>query len=226
MTILLICSAARSSHSHTHIGRNQDQQWNTADDNKLWFFSMPGTPGWPEWGDPLELVYQESGVLAGKYVVESLDCWHSGHPPHGNWQLGGSDPDTQPDWQVGIERVGFTDGFGMYTEDTFTPVLTSDGDTYTFDHLWMDEKHNENGELGAWGFHEHLLFVADAEGPGQTFSASFVAFDEGTTGFTDSDVYTMDFVTIPEPTTFSLLAVFSAGILFKRRPKRTFSDRK
>jgi len=205
-------------HAHTHVGRNQNQTWGDADDDKLWFFSMPGTPGWPEWGEPLELVKQEGGLLDGWYVCEDLECWHSGHPPHGNWQLGGTDPNVTPDWQIALKRVSYDTGFCTLDEDTLAPILTSDGDTLAFPHLWMDDKHNENGTLGAWGFHVHMLF---AVGPtaieGETFDATFQALDVGTAGYLPSDDYTMTFVTVPEPMTSALLGLGGLAWLGYRR---------
>jgi hypothetical protein len=206
------------AHAHTHVGRNQDQTWGTADDDKLWFFAMPGTPGWPNWGEPLELVKQEGGPLDGWYVCEALNCWHSGHPDHGNWQLGGDDPNVTPNWQIALERVSFDAGFYVLDEETLAPVLTTDGATLTFDHLWMDDKYNENGTLGAWTFHVHTLFVVDpAAAEGETFTATFRAQDVGTTGFETSDDYVMTFVTVPEPFTAASLALGALALLRRRR---------
>ncbi|MBN1347592.1 MAG: hypothetical protein JXQ73_33195 [Phycisphaerae bacterium] len=206
------------AHAHTHVGRNQDQTWGNADDDKLWFFAMPGVPGWPDWGEPLELVKQDGGLLDGWYVCEHLDCWHSAHPDHGNWQLGGDDPNAAPDWLIAIERVSFDAGFYVLDEDTLAPLLTSDAATVTFDHLWMDDKYNENGTLGAWGFHVHTLFaVAPTAVEGETFAATFRALDVGAAGYLPSDAYTMTFVTVPEPLTAASLVV---GMIVLRRRKR------
>ncbi len=195
-------------HAHTHVGINQNQTWGDDDDDTLWFFSMPGTTGWPNWGEPLELVKQEGGLLDGWYVCEALDCWHSAHPDHGNWQLGGDDPNVAPDWQIALKRVSFDAGFMMVEEDTLAPVLTGDGDTYTFPHLWMDDKYNESGTLGAWGFHYHLLFVVGPTAEeGEVFEATFQALDVGTTGYQPSGSYTMTFVTVPEPMTLLMLGL-------------------
>jgi len=213
-------------HSHTHIGRNQDQTWNNADDNKLWFFSMPGTPGWPAWSEPLPR--EPTGVIQnGKqlYLCQTLSCWHSGHPEHGNWQLGGMDPQTPPDWDIYLRRVAFDSDFFMLDSNE-QPILTADDDStdYGPDELalgseWIDDKYNEQGTLGAWAIHTHTYFYAWASGPDEVFDASFQAVDYGQTGFEASDPYTMSFVTVPEPLTVTLLL---AGLtaLSRRRTKR------
>jgi hypothetical protein len=215
---LSVCCTALG-HSHTHIGRNQDQTWGTADDNELWFFSMPGTPGWPDWGEPLELVYQTGGQLAGWYVCEELECWHSAHPDHGNWQLGGTVEATEPDWEVGIERISYTSGLVTLDESTLTPVLTSDGDKLVFEKIWMPNNYNENGTFGAWGFHVHTLFAVNGNGVGlgETFSAVYTAFDQGSTGYDSSDQYTISFVTVPEPTAVCLLSLGAILIRFRNK---------
>ncbi len=214
---LAISATLTFGHAHTHIGRNQDQIWGTADDNTLWLFAMPGALGWPNWGEPLELVLQESGPLAGKYVCEHLQCWHSGHPDHGDWQLGGTDPGVTPDWRIGVERVSFDEGFAMAEYDTFVPVLTSDEAIHEFPKVFMDAMYNENGELGAWGFHYHLWFIAEANGPGEVFNATFHAVDLGMTGFDASEAYTMSFVTVPEPAGMALLGFGGLALIRRRR---------
>lgn len=204
-------------HSHTHIGCNQDQIWGNADDNKLWFFSMPGTPDWPNWGRNLELVPQGTfHPTTGKelYKCDELYCWHSAHPQHGNWQLGGTDPSIEPEWAISLQRVSFDTDF-FILDDYEQLVLASDGDEYAFDHLWMDDKYNETGTLGARGIHAHLWFYVWADGPGEIFNTTFKAIDYGTTGFATSDVYTMTFETVPEPATMFLL-VFGAAVLRRR----------
>ncbi len=216
LTVIALTANLAWAHSHTHVGINQDQITGTADDNQLWFFSMPGTTGWPDWSEPLELTPVQTGLLAGTWICSELDCWHSAHPEHGNWQLGGMDENTQSDWQIAIERVSFSDGFFMLDEESLTPVLQSDGDQYTFETIWMTDVYNENGTLGAWGFHTHLLFGVASAQPGETFTATFKALDTGTTGYQTSDEYTLTFVTVPEPATLMILA---AGAVLIRKTR-------
>jgi hypothetical protein len=104
-------------------------------------------------------------------------------------------------------------------EETLLPLLENDGDRLIFPHLWMPDNYNENGTMGAWGFHVHTLFAVKANGinTGETFSATFLAVDEGTTGYQTSDAYTINFVTLPEPATVLMLLTGTA--LVQRRRK-------
>jgi hypothetical protein len=216
-----------AAHSHTHIGRNPDGNWATvADNDQLWFFAMPGTPGWPDWGEPnapvLELVQRTSGPLAGQWVCEDLYCWHSGHPGHGGWQLGGADPNAQPDWRIGIERVSHDPNFRTLDYNTLAEVLAADGDMLWFDAdvEFMGDKYNEHGTLGSWGFHNHMWFVASKAEVGDVFEATYRAVDSGSTGFTESAPYTMRFQAVPEPVSAALLPLgwaLAAGLGRRRR---------
>jgi len=96
-------------------------------------------------------------------------------------------------------------------------VLTADGNTYDLcaEKEFDANLYNENGELGAWSFHAHMYFVAEADGIGRIFSATFKAKDLGLTGYSDSDEYTINFVTVPEPISFSMLAM--GGVAMVRR---------
>ncbi len=217
---------ALAGHAHTHIGRNEDQVWGTADDDVLWFFAMPGTPGWPDWGEPLELKRKGGFPWNGAYVCEELYCWHSGHPPHGNWQLGGKDEAVVPDWRIALERVHFDPGFSMCTYDTLDPVLGADGDRVVFDPAhgmgWSDTHYSEDGTLGAWRFGHHLYFKADAALPlGEVLTATFRAVDVRGVGtpFASSEDYTLTFVTTPEPATLALITA-GAVVVWRRRRHR------
>ncbi len=238
-TILTVLAATHVvwAHAHVHIGRNMDQTTGTADDNQLFLFGMPTSmqpenywPNFPQWGEasspydmtaePLKLVYQDSGLLAGKYLCEYMACFHSAHPPHGNWQLGGTDESISPDWSIGIERVSASAEMQFLDEDTLGSLLINDGDQVVFPTLWFDDKANENGELGAWGLHHHVLFVVDGAGVniGDTFYATLSAFDDNGI-FSDSEAYTLRFEAVPEPATLLLTALGSLSLLRKRRIK-------
>ncbi|MGH2272196.1 PEP-CTERM sorting domain-containing protein [Anaerohalosphaeraceae bacterium U12dextr] len=219
MAALAVCLRVSNTvlaHDHTHIGLNADGIAGTADDTTLWIFAEPQQPQW-------STIYMTptGDVIDGKAVYEAqLDCWMSAHPASGLYQLGGSDSSVEPAWQIALERVSFSSlDFYMELEATGQAILTTDGDRLALDTLWMSDKYNENGTLGAWGFHTHTAFLVLADGPGQTFTAQFRAVDLGNTGFDASEVYTMTFQTIPEPASLMLLGLGAAAVL-KRRSVR------
>lgn len=216
LAVCLIVSNTVLAHEHTHIGLNADGIPGTADDTTLWIFATPQQPQWPTIS-----MTPTGDVVNGKAVYEAqLDCWMSAHPASGLYQLGGSDSRTLPAWQIALERVSFSSpDFYMELEATGQAILTADGDRLVLDALWMSDKYNENGTLGAWGFHTHTAFLVLADGPGQTFTAQFRAIDLGNTGFNASDVYTMTFQTIPEPGSVMLLGLGATAVL-KRRSVR------
>ncbi|HPS55790.1 MAG TPA: PEP-CTERM sorting domain-containing protein [Sedimentisphaerales bacterium] len=204
-----------AEHTHTSIGINQDKIVGTEDDNKLWFSSMPGTEGWPDWGNPLEMVPTGNYRIDGKqdYVCDILYCWHAALPEDGSWQLpGSSDQTVLPQWQISLERVSFDNNFFML--DGRIPVLTSDGSSYSFadDIEWEDDEYNNNGQLGSWAFEHHLYFHVWADDAGEVFNATFRAIDTGITNLAASDDYTISFVTVPEPTTILFLAMGLIGL--------------
>jgi hypothetical protein len=202
-------------HAHTHIGRNPDGVWGNADDNRLWIFATPEQPQW-------DTIYmQPTGEFIGgsEIYAAELDCWHSAHPESGAFQLGGASEGQPPDWSIAIKRIEYSDSVNFWIEEEATgiEILLNDGDTYSFgEPQWFSDKYNENGTLGAYGFHVHTEFYALADGPGETFSAIFTALDTGLTGFLESAPYTLNFVTVPEPATLCLL-LFGAAALLKRR---------
>lgn len=200
-------------HMHTHVGRNADGQWGTADDSQLWIFATPDQPLW----DTIHM--EPTGDWIGdKQIYEAeLDCWHSAHPDSGLFQLGGSDPAVMPDWRIGLQRISFSNpvSFWMEDEGTGLEILLNDGDMVSFGTpVWDDDLFNEHGTLGAWHFHIHTGFLALASGPGESFSATFRVVDSGSTGYGESADYTIYFQTIPEPVTLTLLLM--GGILVRR----------
>ena len=204
------------AHSHTHIGRNPDGVWGNSDDNQLWIFATPAQPQW----DTIHM--EPSGEFIGgrEIYIAELDCWHSAHPKSGLFQLDFNNEFTQPDWRIGLKRIGFLNPVNFWMEDEATTIeiLTYNGATFAFEEPdWDAELPNGSGGLGSWHFHSHTEFLALADGPGQTFSATFTVFDSGSTGFAESAQYTLDFVTVPEPTSVALLVLGAVLSLRKKR---------
>lgn len=207
-----VTSNCPAEHLHTHIGRNPDGVWGNSDDTQLWIFAEPANPQW----DTIDMVPTGEFIAGKEIYVAVLDCWHSAHPENGSYQLGGDDSGLMPDWRIELKRVSYSDSvnFWMEEEATGLEILLNDGGTYSFGSpVWSDELYNENGTLGAWYFHVHTEFVALADGPGETFSATFTALDTGGTGFSESSQYTMNFVTVPEPCSVVLLAVGAISLI-------------
>jgi hypothetical protein len=205
------------------------------------------TPGWPDWGDPaadpfLRLV-EETGPGGdpiskpgepGKTLhvcrfmygpggygdpdgMQHLDGWHSAHGPQGAWNLESIDEQTEPAWDIGIERLGTsladaTDFFMLRPDDTM--VLGADGETFLFsdygEKLWLADE-------GAWGIHSHMgfYFWLDDPEPEDVFSATFSAFDAGGM-YTASDPFTFRFA-VPEPGMLGLVGM--AGLLIAARQR-------
>ena len=273
--VVILCSLILSSTqlvladcplAHTHIGKNPDWRpddpGGSADDDKLWFFSLPPghakapTPGWPNWGDDpfqpgvpfLKLVpntdelgdpiwkngdpgtgkllwecrffYSQAGGYDPDHpdAVQHLDGWHSAHGPDGAWDLGGTDPNTVPTWDIGIKRehtslADPTDFLMIRQSPPDLEQLTADGDTYKFsdygEKMWLADK-------AAWGIHSHMGFYFWLpETLGQEVGVAFTAFDDGGM-YTPSDEFEFRFVTVPEPGGMVLLL---AGLLATRRTK-------
>jgi hypothetical protein len=204
--LAILSSHAYCDHAHTHIGRNADGIWANADDNQLWIFATLDQPQW----DTIEMVPTGEYIGDEQIYIAVLDCWHSAHPENGLFQLDFNNESTQPDWRIGLKRISFSDpaDFWMEDEATTLEILTYDGATFAFEEpRWDAELPNGTGGFGAWHFHNHTEFLALADGPGQMFSATFTAFDTGSTSFAESAQYTMDFVTVPEPASIILLGM-------------------
>jgi hypothetical protein len=222
-TTLSFYSCCLADHAHTHVGRNADSIWGNDDDNQLWIFATPDQPQW----DTTEMV-PTGEFIAGKQIYAAvLDCWHSAHPENGLFQLDFNDEFTQPDWRIGLKRIGFSDPVNFWMEDEATTleILTHDGATFAFEEPdWDAVLPNGAGGFGAWHFHNHTEFLALADGPGRIFSATFTVFDTGSTGFAESAQYTLDFVTVPEPASVALLGLGLIPLIRSKKcsPKRFF----
>jgi hypothetical protein len=219
--------------AHTHIGINWDGQPGTSDDHKLWIGSSQTidgeeNPDWPNWATiEMSPQFDDNGnpVLNGfgkqLFKADEPDGWFSAHPENGAWQLGGTDEHTQPGWNIDIKRVSATDGFFMLRLSDEGIRLANSGDTEDMHKEWEQWLENGSGGYGAWGCHHHISFCAwaDAGIAGQNIAATFTAIDTGTTGFTESDPFTINFVTVPEPMSLMLVGF---GLAFVRgRSKRT-----
>ena len=203
------------------------------------------TPGWPTWGDPAEAPFlrlvQETDAFGEPiakpddpsktlYVcrfmygldgygdpdgMQHLDGWHSAHGPQGMWNLESVEQQTEPAWDIGLQRESTsmadpTDFFMLRPDDSL--VLGADGDTFMFsdygEKMWLADQN-------AWGIHSHMAFHYWLEDPqlDDVFTATFSAFDAGGL-YTPSDPFTFRFA-VPEPSTLSLVLV--AGLLCSAR---------
>jgi hypothetical protein len=146
-----------------------------------------------------------------------LDGWHSAHGPQGKWNLQSIDEQTEPDWDIYIQRQGTSvpeDDFMMALSGFSGFVLANNGDTYQLSNqlskFWLPDKN-------AWGFHEHMSFAFWLTPDiGQTVTATFSAYDAS--GMYDpSDDFVFEFETVPEPAT---LTIFTIGAFLLRRRRK------
>lgn len=219
ITILIViavwpCTAC--AHSHTHVGRNPDGVWGNSDDNQLWIFAAPDQPQW----DTIEMLPTGEFIAGKEIYVAELDCWHSAHPETGLFQLDFNDQATQPEWRIELKRTAFSDpaNFWMENEATTLPILLADSAAFAFESPnWDTDLPDGSGGTGAWHFHTHTRFLALADGPGSAFSATFSVIDTGSTAFNESDAYTMNFITVPEPASTMLFALAAASLVKLKR---------
>ncbi len=204
------------------------------------------TPNWPNWGDPsdapfLKLVQEtDSGgnpivkpseanktLYTCRFMygldgygdqggVQHLDGWHSAHGPQGVWNLESVAEETEPAWDIGIQRettslADPTDFFMLRPDDSL--VLSGDGDTYKFsDHgekTWL-------ADMGAWGIHSHMgfYFWLDDSQENDEITVAFTAFDDSGL-YASSDPFTFRFA-VPEPGTLSLLVFMGISVATRR----------
>jgi hypothetical protein len=204
-TVLFVSSSAycheAGGHDHIFVGVNADETFGTSDDNLLFIYGVPSV---------IELTPTGDYIGDKQIYVAELDCWHSAEEEA--HLLNPIDATEQPDWNILLQRVSYSDStnFWMEDESTTLEILTSNGSTYNFDApAWDDEE--------GWYFHNHTEFLALASGAGETFTATFKLFDNGTTNFADSAEYTLTFTTIPEPATLTLLGAGLVSIFRTRR---------
>lgn len=141
------------------------------------------TPGWPDWtqtdgspflllspvveeeeyvtktDDPNKILYTcnfQYSADGGYFAEDGLDHingWHSGHGPQGAWNLESVDANTEPTWDLYLERVGVSDNldeddfFFLLSDDS--AVMEANGDTYDLEKSWLSDN-------DAWGLHVHM----------------------------------------------------------------------
>ena len=216
LIVMTVLPCLAYAHSHTHVGRNPDGIWGNSDDNQLWIFATPDQPQW----DTIHMLPTGEFIGSKEIYVAELDCWHSAHPGSGLFQLDFNNGSTAPDWQIELKRISFSDpaNFWMEDEATTLEILSADGDTFAFGTPdWDTELPNGSGGSGAWHFHSHTKFLALAGGPGETFSATFTVLDTGSTAFSESACYTMNFETVPEPCSLVLFALGAVSLVKSKR---------
>ncbi|HBG26493.1 MAG: hypothetical protein A2Y10_04100 [Planctomycetes bacterium GWF2_41_51] len=200
VSVILSLNYFALAHSHIYVGINVDGISNTGDENRLCIFGMPAIIEMLPTGD----------YLGGKQIyIGEIDCWHSAE--HDTpYQL--DDNSQQSNWQISLKRINYSDPVNFWMEDEATTleILLSDSATYAFNEPgWDDDE--------GWHFHNHIEFLASADGAEQAFSATFTVFDTGLTGFIESSQYTLNFVTVPEPASFAIFGTGLFSILKLRR---------
>ena len=162
----------------------------------------------------------------GTWLFEADICLNSARQPDGRFHLGTGAPHADsPDWNIHLKRMAFpeTDFFRVVTKPGPVTVLQENEAMFKLPTNWATHWPDEYGRQpgdehyeGTWRFHYHLYVQVRGQ-LGQEFSTTFTVVDEGVTGYTDSDPFTMTFVTVPEP---AALILFGAGGLLGLRRRR------
>ncbi len=133
-------------------------------------------------GDPnkelftCSFMYSKTGGYEDPSGMFHLDGWHSAHGPQGAWNLESTDASTVPAWDIYLKRervssnLDANDCFGLLPDDT--PVLQSNGDTYSLEKHWLEDK-------GAWGIHAHMGFYFWLDESDEEVSVVVSAHDSG-----------------------------------------------
>lgn len=109
---------------------------------------------------------------------------------------------------VGLRRIGFPLGFGMFDPITGNPILENDNDVYVFPL--------EGGSMS--DFHIDLIYAGGPmAAPGTQYTARFQLVDQsGITNYAASEPFSLCFQVVPEPATCGLLLIGACALLRRR----------
>lgn len=158
--------------------------------------------------ETFELEYNKTlGIYYGGQA-----CWIPEEGPLHVMQPYGDGTVPEGIYQLELAAVTMPEALIAFNAENLSQILNGN-------NFALDDWHWEESE--GWHFHNHIgwgLNPALVE-IGQTITASFQLTD--TTGqYADSDIFTLSFIAVPEPTGFVLLALGAAVLRRKRNPKR------
>ena len=220
LTAVMASTAFGQLHGHIHVGVDENDQ----------LFIIESLDGGSDW-NTVNMYLQQDYVSGSSQLYVADLCWNSARQSDGSYHLGnptlGEDAGS-PDWNINLKRVSFpeTGDFSAFDKRTEEPTLLSDNNAYEFFSNWRDTGNwpdeygryqGDSGYDGTWRFHDHILFTAQAM-PGDVFEVTFTVFDNGSSGYLESEEFTLNFVAVvPEPMTIGLLGFGGLMALRRRR---------